>query len=344
MNSWRFLRKILFLGDPELIHHCLLQGLHWIDRSMGDVVFRGMNQIQHPFHSLDAGARAMGMAFMNRVGLAAGFDKNAQILPILPYFGFGFSEIGTVTPKPQPGNEKPRLFRVVTESGDLSLFNRMGFNNEGAVVIAKRLAEARRRLPPLFRVGVNLGKNKDTPLEEAASDYALAVKPFKNLADYAVINVSSPNTPGLRTLQEAESLKKIVYGVLRETEKWKPTPPVLLKLTPEMQEDDLLQLIEKTQNIGVSGFVLTNTLQGVWEDGLGGGWSGVRLTDVSRQALMTARRKTATAIISVGGIMSIAEAHRRFELGADLIQVYSGWIAQGPGFPKKIVNSLKTHP
>jgi dihydroorotate dehydrogenase len=278
--------------------------------------------------------KVFGMTFRSRVGLAAGFDKDAEIVTALPSLGFGFAEIGTVTPRPQPGNERPRLFRDPVRA---SVFNRMGFNGAGAEVVSRRLAGVKEQghLPPHFRVGVNLGKNKDTSLECAASDYAKAASHFKDLADYMVVNVSSPNTPGLRSLQTIEALRPIIAAVHEIISRWSRKPPLLLKIAPELQGESLAQLItelESSKDAPIDGWILTNTLGGEHR-GQVGGWSGGVLTEQSRKSLIDARAVSRLPIISVGGILTAEEAMERLRLGADLVQIYSGWIYGGPSFP-----------
>ncbi len=272
-----------------------------------------------------------GVEFLNDVGLAAGFDKNAKILKWLPSFGFGFVEIGTVTPLPQDGNQKPRLFRDVAHQ---SIFNRMGFNNHGAIEISKRVELARKYLPKQFRIGLNIGKNKDTPLEDAHLDYAKALFPFEGLCDFIVINVSSPNTPGLRSLQTVEALNSIVHSVQEVNLKWASPLPVLLKLAPELSENEFEALIKHEKEWDLSAWVLTNTLAGKWKNSheLEGGWSGLRLQDRSRSALKWFRKGTELPLISVGGIDSFEEMDERRIMGANLLEIYSGWIFQGPNW------------
>jgi dihydroorotate dehydrogenase len=280
------------------------------------------------------------MDFGSPVGLAAGFDKDAEILAALPAMGFGFAEIGTVTPRPQPGNERPRLFR---DPARASLFNRMGFNGLGAEIVSSNLAEVRPHLPEGFRVGVNIGKNKDTSLDRAAEDYRKAIRPFKDLADYVVINVSSPNTPGLRSLQTVESLTPIVSEVQEELAQWRRTTPVLLKLAPELRGEDLKAVILALEARKISGWVLTNTLAGTIDTpsgSLAGGWSGGAVTEPARLSLQEVRSISQLPIISVGGILSAEEAQVRLDLGANLIQIYSGWIYRGPTFPRDIKKAL----
>ena len=289
--------------------------------------------------------QVFGLEFGSPLGLAAGFDKNAEILVGLPSLGFGFAEIGTVTPRPQPGNDRPRLFRDPIRQ---SLFNRMGFNGLGASIVAANVAESRDRLPLNFRIGVNIGKNKDTPVENAKEDYLKAARPFEGLSDYLVINVSSPNTPGLRSLQTVDALKPIIGEVANLIAGWEKKPPLLLKLAPELAADELIELIQVLEPQGIDGWVLTNTLGGSFKITaeanavtLAGGWSGSLLTEMASKSLEIARNATSKPIISVGGIMTPGEAAKRMSLGANLIQIYSAWIFNGPTFPGQIVRQLE---
>lgn len=334
---WKLIRSLLFRLDAELAHGVmvrLIRALAFFGPRPLRIVCGTQRQQVHPREIL-----VCGLPFASRVGLAAGFDKNAELIGALPWMGFGFAEIGTVTPKPQPGNERPRLFR---DPQNRAIFNRMGFNGLGAALVSQYLAQVRPRLPQHFRVGVNLGKNKETSASDAGRDYARAAEPFAELADYLVINVSSPNTPGLRQLQEVESLLPIVEAVNRVTAQWRKRPPIFLKLAPELKGAALVELIQAIEGRGgVDGWVLTNTLAGQRaNDSKAGGWSGGPLTKESRERLREARAQTRLPVISVGGILSVEEAIERRRLGADLIQVYTGWIYEGPKFPAKIANSL----
>jgi len=268
----------------------------------------------------------LGMCFRNSIGLAAGFDKDAKLVKYLPDLGFGFVEVGTVTLHPQAGNKRPRLFRFPKEK---SLFNRMGFNSEGAGLVSERLKKARQKLPENFRVGVNIGKNKDTPNSEAADEYAVCCSFFESLADYIVINISSPNTLGLRDLQSSEQIKEIVERVRQVTRAWKTKPPILVKLAPELNDQGLSELASELPSLGVDGLVLTNTLAGEFR-GQSGGWSGERLKQLSREALRIARARTNIPIISVGGIDGREEVELRLQMGAGLLQIYSSWVYAGP--------------
>jgi len=272
----------------------------------------------------------------NPIGLAAGFDKNCEVLPYLPYFGFGHAEIGTVTPKPQGGNERPRLFRIPK---DKNLFNRMGFNNLGAGIISERLKKIKPILPVGFMVGVNLGKNKNTPDADAPSDYASVAECFIDCADYFVINVSSPNTPGLRSLQTKESLVPILKAVQNVIPAHLKIP-IYVKLAPEIEGETLSSLLSALREAKVDGFVLTNTLGGTYiyrGKSLSGGYSGQILSSISLERLKEARAITPYPILSVGGIMTVKDAIERLEAGANAIQIYTGWIFAGPFFAKKIL-------
>lgn len=338
MNAlWRFIRWFLFKLDAENAHRIMVGLLHSVLPRIGRAPLRvliGSNPAP------TRAPEAFGMHFASRVGLAAGFDKDAEILGALPALGFGFAEIGTVTPLPQPGNERPRLFR---DPAHQAVFNRMGFNGSGAAAVSARLARIRPGLPADFRVGVNIGKNKDTALENAASDYAKAAAPFAGLADYLVINVSSPNTPGLRSLQTVEALKPIVEGVQSVIADWPRKTPLLLKLAPELKGEALSEVMTNVERWGIDGWVLTNTLAGTHRGPTGelpGGWSGAPLTEISRQSLREALETTRLPIISVGGIMSVEEAEERVRMGAALVQLYSGWIYRGPAFPVEVSRRL----
>ena len=315
---WFLIRSILFLLPPEFTH----------ERS-----FLFMRFIAFFLPPVNGIAK-------NKVGLAAGFDKNADILTILPKFGFGFAEIGTVTPKPQGGNERPRLFRDPKRA---ALFNRMGFNNLGAGIVSERVRAAKKKLPPDFKVGVNLGKNKLTPDSEAASDYVKAAQSFLDCADYFVINVSSPNTPGLRSLQKPEFLIPIVRSVQELIQKEGRSIPLYVKLAPELEQTDLQEIILALEGENIAGLVLTNTLGGVYiyrgKEYLGG-YSGRPLTQLSLERLKQVRQITTLPIMSAGGIMTPEDALARIQAGANQIQIYSGWIYGGPCFIRKLVRFL----
>jgi len=333
-------RRILFLLDAETAHRFTVSVLHHLAGLHGGrAVLRALSGVRNvQLGAADGAPEIWGMRFRNRVGLAAGFDKGGELLAALPSLGFGFAELGTVTPRPQLGNERPRLFRNV---GEETVFNRMGFNNPGAMEVAHRIKRARADLPNDFRIGINIGKNKDTPLDRASDDYLAAIIPFRNLVDYVVVNVSSPNTEGLRSLQTVEALRPILEKVEKEISSWSKRPPLLVKLAPETVDDALLTLLQKLPALGVDGWVLTNTLAGKLE-GMTGGWSGRLLTQRSMTSLIEARRATSLPIISVGGIGSGPEALARLNAGADLIQIYSAWIFKGPELPARIAREISS--
>ncbi|MCM0604619.1 MAG: quinone-dependent dihydroorotate dehydrogenase [Xanthomonadaceae bacterium] len=328
--TWKLVRPLIFLCDSEFIHNLSTFLIRSFYQVFGRAILRikvgGPITAPHPSTPI--------------IGLAAGFDKNAEWLPTLPSFGFQFTEIGTVTPRPQSGNDKPRLFREVSNQ---TLFNRMGFNNLGATMIAERLRDVKPTLPQGFEVGVNIGKNKNTRNDDAALDYAAALSPFAELVDYAVINVSSPNTVGLRDLQTLESLFPIVQASQNVILSWKKSIPLYVKLAPEVSGESLSDLIQGLESKGIDGFILTNTLAGQYThegQALSGGWSGSCLTETSLERLKQARSMTKKTLISVGGIMSGAHAIERIQAGADRIQVYSGWIYGGPSFPWQLRSQL----
>lgn len=340
MSLWSVIKRVFFLFDAEKVHSFSMAITKFVCRfALGRRLVR-ISVGGVPKHPVQVFSPSQARSFRNRIGLAAGFDKDASYLACISEFGFGFAEIGTVTPLPQEGNPKPRLFRQPNER---LLFNRMGFNNAGSIEIAQNLRATRESgvLPSDFRVGVNIGKNKNTPNESADRDYALAIAPFEGLCDYVVINVSSPNTPGLRALQSVEGLSRIVSAVQGEVQRWKNQPPLFLKLAPELESNDLAEIIAQEERFGLEGWVLTNTWGGKWSDGVPGGFSGSILTERSRDRLQEARARSKRTLISVGGIMSVEEAELRLNLGADLIQIYAGFVFQGPGFPAQLARKLQ---
>lgn len=339
---WGFVCRLFFRIDAETIHRFIVTLIRAGSRVQGGAPLAWISGARSQVLLAAPAPRVFGLEFGSRVGLAAGFDKDAEILEALPLLGFGFAEIGTVTPRPQPGNDRPRLFRNADKR---AIFNRMGFNGLGASVVSLRLQQARKRLPARFRVGVNIGKNKDTPAEGAATDYARAAAAFEGLADYLVVNVSSPNTPGLRALQTVEALLPILGAVNEVISRWSHRPPLLLKIAPEVRGQELAGLLAAESRFGIDGWVLTNTLGGTWHERRGegallGGYSGAPLTEHARHSLIEARAQTRLPIISVGGIMDVEEALLRRREGADLIQIYSGWIYEGPTFPSRVARRL----
>jgi dihydroorotate dehydrogenase len=336
---WSFIRKLIFLVDAERIHGIFVSIISILGRL----------RIGHPILRLVSGAslgnsyrpvKVGGITYRNPIGLAAGFDKEGALIAALPHLGFGYVEVGTVTPLAQPGNAKPRLFR---DADRFSLFNRMGFNGPGAAHVAQNVRRARAsgHLPPDFRIGINVGKNKITPAERAHEDYAAAVIPFEGLADYLVVNVSSPNTPGLRDLQTVESIEKIIGAIREVTAKWKKMPPIYLKLAPELVDQPLEELIRNETRIGIDGWVLANTLGGYWKGGKGG-WSGGALGMLGRDRLERVRSRSRLPILSVGGILERREVEARLARGANLVQVYTGWIFFGPRWISHLLKLFRT--
>ncbi len=281
-----------------------------------------------------------GLNFKNPVGLAAGFDKNAVLYDELSAFGFGFVEIGTVTPKPQVGNPKPRLFRL---QKDQALINRMGFNNDGVEVIAKRLKKRKTQII----IGGNIGKNKTTPNEQAVDDYLICFEKLFEVVDYFVVNVSSPNTPNLRALQDKKPLTHILQSLQNENNKKEKTKPILLKIAPDLTDSQLLDIIDIVNETKIAGVIATNTTlsrEGLLSDSKKetGGLSGKPLTNRATEVIkfLSEKSNNAFPIIGVGGIHSPNDAQEKLEAGADLIQLFTGFIYQGPGLVNKINSSL----
>ena len=298
------------------------------------------------FGVLRAGKRrkaieVMGLKFENRLGLAAGFDKNAKLVRPLHALGFGHIEVGTVTFHAQPGNPKPRSFRIPEFD---ALINRMGFNNDGAEVIAKRLQVLREKHSNLPVIGVNIGKSRIVEPADAAEDYRATTKLVAKVADYLAVNVSSPNTPGLRDLQQVESLRPILQAVLDECEQ----KPVLVKVSPDLADADFLEVLNLVKSLQLTGVIMTNTTtrrEGVGESPIlkeAGGLSGPVLAARSIEMLKIARKELPAdyVVISVGGVTSVVQAVERIHLGANLVQIYTGLIYQGPSWPKRLAKAL----
>jgi dihydroorotate dehydrogenase len=335
------IRPFLFSIDAESVHHQVFSALKNGSKIPGIAnLLKKLFDYQSPVLEKEL----FGIKFKNPVGLAAGFDKDAKLIDELACLGFGFIEIGTLTPKAQPGNDKPRLFRLPK---DQALINRMGFNNEGVHAAVERLKKKKSSVI----IGGNIGKNKVTPNENAFDDYGYCVDALHPYVDYFVVNVSSPNTPGLRELQEKEPLQKLLLHV-KQLARQKPKPkPVLLKIAPDLtpgQLDDIVQILKVT---GIDGVIATNTT--VSREGLttlqediaqigNGGLSGKPLTARSTEVIRYLRKNLGPAfpIIGVGGIMSVADAMEKIKAGADLIQIYTGFIYEGPGFAKEINQAL----
>ena len=331
--SYQNFKKILFTLEPETAHSLASIGL----RSLAFCKpLQGMLTNKYFVNDTSLEQVIFGKTFKNPVGLGAGFDKNAEYLTTMPALGFGFTEVGTVTPQPQKGNVKPRLFRLVE---DQSIQNAMGFNNKGAYKMIQRLKK-----PYFFDypIGINIGKNKLTPENEALNDYEMLFRAFQSYGDYIVINISSPNTPGLRDLQN-ESFIKAIFKMAQEI----TSQPILLKIAPDMEHKDAIDLCTVAVEAGAAGIIATNTtidytLTNSPDKQDFGGISGALLTEKS-YALFRAIGKELygkTLLISVGGIDSAEEAYRRIKAGASLVQVYSMLVYRGPLLIKEINEGL----
>jgi len=334
-------RPLLFLIDPERIHHFTFRLLKFGGRIPG---WNAINQLLFTKKDSRLERRLLGLHFKNPVGLAAGFDKDAKLIDELASFGFGFIEIGTLTPKAQPGNDKPRLFRLPQ---DQALINRMGFNNGGVAEAVERL---KKRNSDVI-VGGNIGKNKVTPNDNAFEDYNYCFEALYPYVDYFVVNVSSPNTPGLRELQEKEPLKKLMSQVKALSEAKKKPKPVVLKIAPDLtlsQLDDIVEILKETNTDGVIATNTTISREGLITskeeiDQIGaGGLSGKPMALKSTEVIRYLRAKLGVAypIIGVGGILSSEDALEKLKAGADLVQIYTGFIYEGPGFVKKINEAI----
>ena len=338
--AYRALRPPLFAFDAEGIHGATLATLSVVARgSLG----RALCAFAAGAAETDASratAEIMGLRFRNRIGLGAGFDKDGVAIRGWAALGFGFIELGTVTPRPQKGNPRPRLFRL---SGDTALVNRMGFNNAGADALAARIADARPGLPSGFVVGVNIGRNRDTPDERTVDDYAAAARSVAEVADYLAVNVSSPNTPGLRDLQDAERLAELL-GAVRAAA---PRPPILVKLSPDLGAGDFEPLLRMLADSPAVGVILSNTT--TRRDSLGspcaaeeGGLSGRPLRQRMDAAVGRARALVGSrlTIIASGGIGADVPGVRR---AADLAQLWTGLIYDGPGLIGETIRAQRRH-
>lgn len=330
------IRPILFKFDPESVHHFTFSILKIANKiPFTTSVLRKIYGTEDQRLEREV----FGLKFKNPVGLAAGFDKDAKLYKELSAFGFGFIEIGTLTPKPQPGNPKKRLFRLIEDSG---IINRMGFNNGGVKNAVERLKNNQSVL-----IGGNIGKNKITPNEDAVSDYLICFDELFDFVDYFVVNVSSPNTPNLRELQEKEPLKKLLQSLQNRNSEKKKAKPILLKIAPDLTDEQLLDIIEIVTETKIAGVIATNTT--LSRENLKsanktetGGLSGKPLNARSTEVIRFLAEKSGKAfpIIGVGGIHSPQDAIEKLEAGASLIQIYTGFIYEGPGFVRKINRAL----
>lgn len=335
---YSFIFKIFFARmDPEKVHHLVATGLVFAHRI-------GFTRMFRLAAKKTRRVSAFGLDFQGPFGLAAGFDKDGTMILPLADLGFSHVEVGTVTALAQPGNEKPRLFRLVE---DRALINRMGFNNSGSAALAKRLSKLRAAHKNLPIIGVNIGKSKVTPIEEPVTDYVTSTKLLAPLADYLAVNVSSPNTPGLRSLQSIEALRPILAGVMDEA----MGKPVLVKIAPDLADEDVRDIAELAIELKLAGVIATNTT--VSRNGLKtnskrvqeigpGGLSGKPVEARSIEVLRLLNQVIAgrIEIVSVGGVETTSDVRERLDLGATLVQGYTGFIFQGPFWARKINREL----
>ncbi|HXH18005.1 MAG TPA: quinone-dependent dihydroorotate dehydrogenase [Chitinophagales bacterium] len=334
-----FIRPLLFLLPPETAHHYTLTLLKVF---LKIPLMRNLVRMIYSRNDAKLRRNVYGLEFPNPVGLAAGFDKNALYMDDLACFGFGFIEIGTVTPLPQPGNEKPRLFRL---SKDHALINRMGFNNDGVQVISERLKKRKSKII----IGGNIGKNKNTPNENAADDYLKCFTALFDYVDYFVVNVSSPNTPGLRELQDKEPLLKILKTLQEKNNSQSKRKPILLKIAPDLTPRQLDDIIEIAALTKIDGLVATNTTisrenlvteKRVVESIGAGGLSGSPLREKATGVIHYLSHKTLLPIIGAGGIMNARDGDEKIKAGASLLQVYTGFVYEGPALVKRLCQSF----
>ena len=338
---YKLIRSILFLFNPEKIHY--------FSASLINISLKipGMKSLWNALFLVDnpkLKKTVFGLEFKNPVGLAAGFDKNASMYNDLAYCGFGFIEIGTITPKAQPGNDKPRLFRLKEDGG---IINRMGFNNDGVEIAIENLKKNNTSI----LIGGNIGKNKVTPNENATDDYVYSFNKLFDYVDYFVVNVSSPNTPNLRELQEKEPLKQLLVSIQEQNALKISKKPILLKIAPDLTDEQLDDIIEIIEEIKLDGVIATNTT--ISRDNLktskeivdeigAGGLSGKPVKNRSTEVIkyLATKSNKSFPIIGVGGIHSAEDAIEKLEAGADLIQLYTGFIYEGPALVKKINKAI----
>ncbi|HEV7348477.1 quinone-dependent dihydroorotate dehydrogenase [Telluribacter sp.] len=337
----RLLLPLFFLFDAEQVHYFVCDALRFFYRlPLVPGLLRRLYTYEHP----SLVQEVAGLRFRNPVGLAAGFDKNAELVDEMAALGFGYVEIGTVTPRPQPGNDQPRLFRL---KADGALINRMGFNNKGAAVAAARLKSRKSDI----LVGGNIGKNKVTPNEQALDDYITCYKELYEVVDYFVVNVSSPNTPGLRDLQEKEPLTHLLRELQVLNLAQSKAKPIFLKIAPDLnlsQLDDIIDIVKETK---IAGVIATNTtivrkgletsvadVEKIGAGGLSGQPLRYRSTEVIRY--ICTKSENAFPVLGVGGIASPSDALEKIQAGASLVQVYTGFIYEGPGLARRICKAL----
>lgn len=340
---YSLLKPLLFQFDAERAHQLTMRAFA-LTNVLGPLA-KGITS-QWRVEHVDLEREVFGLKFQNPVGLAAGFDKDGIYYPLMAQLGFGAVELGTVTPRPQIGNDKPRLFRLPQ---DQALINRMGFNNAGVEALARNIEQNGR--PENLVLGGNIGKNKDTPNEEASADYLICLSRLCGLVDYYAVNVSSPNTPGLRSLQAREPLTRLLSELQNRNQSFTSPRPLLLKIAPDLSDEELDDIVEIAIETGLSGLIATNTtvaraplttaLKSL--DAIGaGGMSGAPLFDHSTEVLLKLRARLPDSIrlIGVGGIMDTKSALSKMSAGADLVQLYSGLVYAGPGLPAAINRAL----
>jgi dihydroorotate dehydrogenase len=338
---YKLLRPLLFLQSPEAIHYRAMAALQ---KSYKLAPLRALLKKRFTITDQRLERTLWGITFPNPVGLGAGFDKDARWVDELACLGFGFIEIGTVTPRPQPGNPAPRLFRLPADS---ALINRMGFNNGGAEPAAVRLKHRRERII----IGGNIGKNKDTPNEDAAQDYEAAFRALHDVVDYFVVNVSSPNTPGLRALQDKEPLTALLLRLKSINATYDKPKPILLKIAPDLTNEQLDDIIGIVRDTKLDGIVATNTTidrsrlktpKGLVDAIGAGGLSGKPLRERATEVIKYIHEHSGGTIpiIAVGGIFTAADAIEKLKAGASLVQVYTGFIYEGPGIAHAICKGI----
>ena len=343
---YSLIKPILFQFDPEQVHYFVTKNLKRFNHAPGgSALSRSLWRVEDARLEKEV----LGLKFKNPVGLAAGFDKNGEYISEMANLGFGFIEVGTVTPLPQPGNDKPRMFRL---PADEALINRMGFNNKGVDMAAERIAAYRKNQPEAQKglmIGGNIGKNKNTPNEDAVSDYIKCFDRLFDVVDYFVVNVSSPNTPGLRALQDKKPLTEILSTLQQRNSKNGIRKPILLKIAPDLTNEQLDDIIEIVAETKIDGLIATNTT--ISREGLispekvvkeAGGLSGKPLRHRSTEVIRYLSEKSnhAFPIIGAGGIHSAADAIDKLNAGASLIQLYTGFIYEGPALISRINKAL----
>ncbi|MDD9894014.1 MAG: quinone-dependent dihydroorotate dehydrogenase [Gammaproteobacteria bacterium] len=324
-------RSALFKLDAEVAHELSIKQFSAMPRAIAKALFNPC--------VADKPVELLGLRFPNPVGLAAGLDKNGECIQAFDAMGFGFVEIGTVTPRPQPGNEKPRLFRLPEHE---AIINRMGFNNHGVDALVERAKKARKSGKLQAVLGINIGKNKDTPNENANDDYLICLRKVYVVADYVTVNLSSPNTPGLRDLQHGEAMDELLTALKAEQAKLEAEHgryvPVLVKIAPDLTDEEVADVAERLQRTGIDGVIATNTtlsrdaVAGHQHADEAGGLSGAPVQQRSTEVVRLLRQNLGKEypIIAVGGVASKADAAAKKAAGADLVQVYTGFIYQGP--------------